>query len=149
MRVTESIEIPAPPQDVFQYVARLDAYPAWLRLVHAVELIDEDPIPTWHVELRARVGPFARSKRLTMQRVELRENRLAVFERAETDERDHARWALRAELVQCGPNSTTLTMHLAYDGGLWSGGLLGKVLDDEIRRGRESLAELVNASPKH
>ena len=147
MRVTESIEIPAPPELVFPHVARLDAYPAWLRLVHDVELIDEDPSPTWHVELRARVGPFARSKRLTMERIELRKNQLAVFERAETDKRDHARWALRAQIEPRGANATTLTMHLAYDGGLWSGGVLEKVLDEEIRRGREGLVALLSLDP--
>jgi hypothetical protein len=34
-------------------------------------------------------------------------------------------------------------MHLAYDGSLWTGGLLENVLEDQIRRGRSGLAALV------
>lgn len=144
MRTSESIDLAAAPDMVFAHVAELDRYPSWLPLVHRADrLVDDDgPGPAWDVELRARVGPFARSKRLRMARVERVEERLVVFERAEVDGRDHARWALRAELEPT-PTGTRLTMHLAYDGGLWTGGVLERVLDEEIRRGRAGLAELV------
>lgn len=144
MRTSESIDLAAAPDAVFVHVAELDRYPTWLPLVHRADrLVDGDgPEPAWDVELRARVGPFARSKRLRMARVELVEDRLVVFERAEVDGRDHARWALRAEL-EATVAGTRLTMHLAYDGGLWTGGVLERVLDEEIRRGRAGLAELV------
>jgi hypothetical protein len=33
-------------------------------------------------------------------------------------------------------------MHLAYDGSLWSGAILGKVLDEEIKRGRQGLVRV-------
>jgi hypothetical protein len=82
-----------------------------------------------------------------MERTELVEHRLAVFERAETDGRQHAAWMLRAELEPAASgDATTVTMHLAYDGSLWSGAILGKVLDDEIKRGRERLVALVAAT---
>lgn len=144
LQTSESVVVPAPPAAVFEHVDRLDRYPAWLGLVHSVELLTEDPRPAWSVELRARVGPFARSKRLRMERVEVEPDELAVFERAETDGREHSMWALRVELepVDVG---TLVTMHLAYDGALWSGGILEKVLDDQIRRGRAKLVELVTA----
>ena len=81
------------------HVARLEAYPAWLRLVHDVELVAEEPEPTWDVELRARVGPFARSKRLRMERSRASSPTVGSrFERAEVDGREHAMWALRVEL---------------------------------------------------
>jgi hypothetical protein len=130
---------------VFPFIARLDAYPGWLPLVHAAEPVGEQPKPAWLVELRTRIGPLARSKRLTMQRQEIEHDQFVVFERAETDGREHARWALRAELRPIGAGETELTMHLAYDGALWTGGLLEKVLDEEIRRGRAGLVELVSA----
>ena len=38
-------------------------------------------------------------------------------------------------------------MHLSYDGMLWTGGLLDRVLDEEIRRGRDGLTELVRPEP--
>jgi hypothetical protein len=147
MRTSESVVVPAPASAVFRHIARLEAYPAWLRLVHEVELVCEQPRPAWEVELRARVGPFARSKRLRMERTQLVDDRLAVFERAETDGRQHAAWTLRAELEPVdGGAATTLTMHLAYDGSLWSGAVLGKVLDDEIKRARHTLVALVTGA---
>jgi len=136
---------------VFAHVADLVAYPAWLGLVHTAEVVDPRPdgLPAWSVELRARVGPFARSKQLRMERTQLVADELVVFERAEVDGRHHARWVLRAELDAVDDGETRLTMHLAYDGALWTGGLLEKVLDEEIRRGRVGLMQLVSGEPTH
>jgi len=142
MRKTETVVIPAGAAEIFPYVARLEAYPAWLPLVHAASLAVEHPEPAWLVEVRARVGPFARSKQLRMCRSRLEHNRVAEFERAETDGRDHARWALRSELVDLDDGTTLVTMHLAYDGSLWTDAVLDKVLDEEVRRGRVGLLEL-------
>lgn len=150
--------VPASPSAVFEHVARLDAYPAWLGLVHEAVIDDvssseSSPIheaadPAWSVELRARVGPVARSKRLRMVRTSHEPPRTVEFQRAETDGREHARWALRVELEPVsdidGADATRVTMHLAYDGALWTGGLLERVLDEEIRRGRGGLVELVS-----
>jgi hypothetical protein len=136
------VVVPASPQELFPHVSRLDAYPSWLRLVHSAEPVAEEPVPTWDVELRARVGPFARSKRLRMQRVAVDPDRGARFERAEVDGREHAMWALRVELAPSGVE-TVLTMHLAYDGRLWTGGVLERVLDEEVRRARVKLVELL------
>ena len=146
MRTSESVVVPASARDLFPHVARLEAYPPWLRLVHRAELVAEEPLPTWDVELRARVGPFARSKRLRMQRVDIESDRGARFERAEVDGREHAMWALRVELAPSG-DETVLTMHLAYDGKLWTGGVLERVLDDEVRRARVKLVELLSTKP--
>jgi uncharacterized protein YndB with AHSA1/START domain len=142
VRTSESIVLAAPPADVYAVVADLATYPRWLPLVHEAIAADDAAGPAWHVELRARVGPFARSKRLRMARVDAVQERSVRFERAEIDGRDHARWALRAELELAG-SGTRLTMHLAYDGGLWTGGVLERVLDEEIRRGRSGLAALL------
>lgn len=155
MRTTESVTLSAAPDDVFPFVADLGEYPRWQPLVHAAVPTGSGAsgAPAWDVEIRARVGPFARSKRLRMERTEQEHGRLAVFERAETDGRDHARWTLRVEVTPGGPADarsgspapmTTVTMHLAYDGRLWTGGILESVLDDQIRRGREGLAQLVS-----
>lgn len=146
MRASEAVVVPASPEQVFEHVARLEAYPAWLPLVHEVEVVGEQPRPAWTVELRARVGPFARSKRLRMERTQLEHARLAMFERAEIDGRQHARWALRAELVAIEAG-TLLTMDLAYDGSLWTGGLLERVLEEEVRRARVGLVRLLAPTP--
>ena len=36
-----------------------------------------------------------------------------------------------------------MTMELSYTGELWSGGVLGRVLEEEIKRGRTSLRRIV------
>jgi ribosome-associated toxin RatA of RatAB toxin-antitoxin module len=147
LQTSESVIVPAAPSEVFPLVASLDSYPRWMRLVHesTSELGDGDP--AWSVELRARVGPFARSKRLRMERRVHRPDRLVEFERAEHDGKQHARWTLRVELEPVGADATSVTMHLAYDGALWTGGLLDRVLDEEVRRGRAGLVALVSGEP--
>lgn len=153
METTESVVVDAAPDAVYPFVADLAAYPAWMGLVHAAEPlpVDAGRPAAWVVEIRAQVGPFARSKRLRMERVDAVADRTAVFERVEVDGREHARWTLRVELdgdaTDAARPSTTVTMHLAYDGRLWTGGVLSKVLDDQIRRGRAGLIELVNEAP--
>lgn len=145
MEITERLHVPCQPSVLYEHVDDLDRYPSWMRLVHASERTDDTPgLPAWNVELRARVGPLARSKRLRMVRAEAVPNQLVVFERAELDGRAHARWALRAEL-QPAPGGSALTMHLFYSGSLWTGGLLDRVLEEEIRRGSASLIKLVTA----
>lgn len=149
MRTSESVVVPAPPSVVSPHVVDLATYPSWLGLVHTAEPVAPGPDghPAWSVELRARVGPFARSKQLRMERTQLVPDQLVVFERAEVDGRQHARWVLRAELEPLDGDATRLTMHLAYHGALWTGGLLERVLDDEIRRGRVGLVGLVSGEP--
>jgi len=158
MQSTESVTVEARPASVFPYVADLAAYPRWMHLVHRAEPlpVDDDGPLAWSVEIRAQVGPFARSKRLRMERVECIAEQLVVFERAETDGREHAGWILRVELAPVSPDAagshvevaTTVTMHLTYDGRLWTGGVLNKILDDQIRRGRIGLIELVSEETK-
>ena len=143
MEIERSLEADCPASTLFPYIRDLAEYPRWMPLIHDVEAVDDD---TWEVELRAKVGPLARSKRLRMARTACENDRLAVFERAEVDGKNHAPWVLRARLdtVEGG---TRLTMFLRYGGTLWTGGVLERVLDDQVRRGSEALLELVSAEP--
>jgi hypothetical protein len=119
-----------------------------MSLIHAVTLdpapLAPDDQPVWLVELRARVGPLARSKRLRMQRTVHDEPTRVVFERVETDGREHSMWRLTAE-VRPSDTGTHLDVELFYGGRLWSGGVLERVLSDSIERGRERLLALVTA----
>lgn len=145
MQTTESIVVGAAVPAVFAHVHALDAYPAWLPLVHAAEPADPspgDPGPAWTVELRAKVGPFARSKRLRMVRAVHTPPTEIVFERRELDGREHAMWRLRAELREVA-DGTELTMHLSYGGSLWTAGVLERVLDDQVRQGRAGLQRVL------
>ena len=99
----------------------------------------------WSVDLRGRLGPLARSKRLRMVRTQFRPDELAVFEHAEADGRRHSAWVLRAE-VSAGPTAaeSRLVMGLHYGGSFW-GPVLERLLADEIDASRQRLLALVSA----
>jgi hypothetical protein len=148
VEIVRELVAPVPPDALFRHVGDLAAYPAWMPLIHDVERLADDPdgSPAWSVELRATVGPFARSKRLRMRRTRHEIDRYVVFERSEDDARHHSPWILRAELASAGnaPAETTLTMTMIYGGSLWTGPVLERVLEDQVRRGSESLLSLVS-----
>jgi hypothetical protein len=135
------------PDRLFAHVSHLDRYPVWMGLVHRAEPVEPSgERPAWLVELRTRVGVLARSKRLRMVRTEHRAGRLAVFEREELDGKRHSPWVLSVE-VEPTDDGSRLSMHLSYGGSLWTGGVLQRVLDEEIRRGSDALLELVSSEP--
>ena len=70
MDVVASVEVPVSAEKLFDYVADLANYSSWLEFVHKVEPISDsgNSDPTWMVELRAKLGVLARSKRLRMSR---------------------------------------------------------------------------------
>jgi hypothetical protein len=134
------------PAAVLEWVDDLSRYPHWMPLVHSVEALGDDAMgPAWSVELRARLGPFARSKRLRMVRTVNDEHRV-VFERRESDRREHATWVLTLTLAHPGEpgDSTRLDVNLHYGGSLWTGGVLERVLADEVERGRDRLLSLLH-----
>ncbi len=126
--------MPAPSGRVRPHVEDLSLYNAWMPLVHAVDRVDAT---TWNVELRAKVGPFARSKRLRMIRT-VDEPLHIVFERHEVDGKSHAPWLLSV-MLQPRESETVVSVQLDYQGALWTGGLLDKVLRDHIAVAKERL----------
>lgn len=142
MELTAEFEAPCRPDELFTWVDDLARYPAWLTIVTSAERAASSQ-PAWSVDLRGRVGPFARSKRLRMVRTEHVPAELAVFERQEKDRRQHAAWVLRAAVSPAATGSR-LDMVLRYDGRFW-GPVLERLLADEIVAGRERLLALVSA----
>lgn len=134
------LDAPCRPEHLFRYVSDLGSYPKWLGLVDRAEPAGED---AWIVDLRARVGPFARSKRLRMLRTVNTQPSLAVFERHENDGRRHAVWLLKAEVAPTDEGSR-LTMHLTYSGGML-GAVVERILEDQIDDGRRRLLALIAA----
>ena len=121
------------------WVDDLARYPQWLAIVTAASAADPvpgDTGPAWLVDLRGRLGPLARSKRLRMVRTE-RSDRRAVFERREADGKTHAPWVLDATVSPVDDGSR-LVMHLHYGGSLW-GPVLERMLGDEIESSRPRL----------
>ncbi len=148
MEIVRRLVAPCDAGVLFAFVDDLDRYPAWMGLVHGVAPTGIRPgeDAAWDVELRAQVGPLARSKRLRMVRTRHDVPSAVVFERSEVDGRRHAPWLLQADLATV-PLGTELTMTLRYGGGLWTGAVLERVLDEEVRRGSERLLELVSGGP--
>ena len=140
MDVVASVDVPVSVEKLFDYVADLANYPSWLEFVHKVDAISDagDTDATWQVELRARLGVFARSKRLRMTRTVCEAPRLVVFERREQDSRRHAEWVLRAT-VSATASGARLETNLHYSGSLFTGGLLERALTEQIKTGREKL----------
>lgn len=148
MEIVRQLIAPCAASQLFAHVDDLARYPAWMDLVHSVERDAADV--AWEIELRAAVGPFARSKRLRMERTKIIADQLVVFERAESDGRNHSPWMLRADLASAergadGAERTELTMTLRYGGNLWTGAVLQRVLDDKVSAGSTALLELVAA----
>jgi hypothetical protein len=142
--VVASLEAPCDPSALFPWVDDLGRYPQWLDIVPRavpVEAHADDVGPAWSVDLRGRLGPFARAKRLRMVRTAHDDDRHARFERVEHDGRDHSPWVLDAEIAPSGEGST-LTMRLHYGGRLWMPAL-DRLLADEIERSRPRLLQRV------
>lgn len=145
MDVNIDFEAPCSPEALFAWVDDLERYPRWLDLVARAEpapAVDADPGPAWLVDLRARIGPLARSKRLRMVRALHQAPSLARFERLEHDGLDHSLWILQATVAAVGTKASRLTMHLHYGGGMF-GPVLERKLHDEVARCRPRLLALV------
>lgn len=141
--VTAEMEAQAPPEALFVWIDDLGRYPEWLGLVSRAEPAPahaDDEGPAWSIDLRARVGPLARAKRLRMVRTEHDVPRRAIFERREHDGRQHAPWVLRAS-VEGSEEASRLVMQLHYGGALF-GAVADRLLREEIARSRPRLAEL-------
>ncbi|MBU3689909.1 MAG: hypothetical protein B7C54_06920 [Acidimicrobiales bacterium mtb01] len=128
----------ASPDRLFSFVDDLADYPAWMGLVHAVGAAEGG---AWNVELRGRIGPFARSKKLRMARTMIDAPSHVRFERSETDGRQHGRWILDAR-VESAVDGSHLTMDLHYSGRLWSS-VVERALLDEVEASKARLSALL------
>jgi len=143
--VTAGLEAPCAPDELFAWVEDLSLYPDWLEIVPRA-VAEDGASATWTVDLRGRLGPLARSKRLRMVRTVDRAPFTAMFERREDDGRSHAAWVLRAEIAVTADGSR-LTMHMHYGGALW-GPVIERLLGDEIGQSRTRLLACITG-PGH
>ena len=144
MQLDATLRTTAPAAQVLGYVADLADYPQWMSLVHSATAVPAAAVPTWDVELRAKVGPFARSKRLRMVRTTHHTTNPAriVFERRELDGREHAAWRLEVTVNTTTPSATELVMQLHYDGRFFVS-VVEAILQQSIDAGRSKLAALL------
>jgi hypothetical protein len=132
------VNLPCSAKELLPFIDDLAQYPAWMGLVHTVISEGED---VWQVELRGKIGPFARSKRLRMIQVETQEPHHIRFERQENDGRSHSDWVLDAQVTEVG-SASTLNMTLHYGGRLFSN-VVERALHDEIEASKQRLRNLV------
>jgi hypothetical protein len=136
---TISTETPASPDRLFATMSDLGTYVEWMTLIERSEpavAAAGDAGPAWWVTLRAKVGPFARSKRLRMVRTHMDEPSVVRFDRCETDGKSHSAWIMEAR-IEALESGSQVTVELSYSGGLWSGPLdavLGSKVDDSVPR---------------
>ena len=145
MERTEQVETPATAARLFAVVEDLRQYRRWLDIVVQATPTDAlvgDGGPAWAVELRGRLGPLARSKRLRMVRTVHEVPERVVFERRENGERSRSPWTLTAQ-VSPTEDGSRLTMSLHYGGALW-GPMIERLLADEVDRARPRLLALLD-----
>lgn len=146
MDLAADLIAPCTTADLRRWVDDLAVYPRWLSIVTRAEAAeDPDGGAAWAVDLRGRLGPLARSKRLRMVRT-VNDGSRFRFEREEIDGRRHSPWILEA-IVTEHPTGSRLDMHLHYGGTLF-GPVLERVLREEIERGRARLLGLVSGEPQ-
>lgn len=137
--VRATLDAPVPPEGVFPWVDDLTRYPSWLDIVPRAEPTGDG---AWLVDLRGRLGPLARSKRLRMVRTTCDAPTAVRFERDEQDGRSHSPWVLDAAIEAVG-DGCRLTMHLHYGGALF-GPVIERLLRDEIERSRPRLLACIH-----
>lgn len=137
-----SADVDVPAAQLFSAMNDLGTYGEWMALIDRCDVADpheSDTGPAWVVTLKAKVGPFARSKRLRMVRVESLADSSVRFERRELDGKEHSAWTMEAA-IQPGssPDESAVTVELTYSGGLWSGPL-DAVLGTQVDAARDRL----------
>lgn len=141
MNYSSSVDVPVAIDAVRPFVEDLAAYPTWMPMVHDVVAVDDG---VWSVELRAKVGVFARSKKLRMRRT-MNEENIIVFERDEDDNRQHSPWVMRVSLSPSAMG-TNVTIDLSYGGSLWTAGILDRVLASQVDAGKSGLMRAVQGA---
>lgn len=141
MQYSSDVVVAVVPARVYPYVADLARYVEWMPMVHGVEAVDDG---VWNVELRAKVGVFARSKRLRMKRT-VNTSQHIVFERDEIDGKRHSPWTMAITLQATGAGSV-VTVDLSYGGTLWTAGILDRVLAAQVDAGKTGLARVVQGA---
>lgn len=141
MDIQAELVAPCAPEVLFALVDDLAHYPRWLDIVTQAELQADG---AWAVDLRGRLGPLARTKRLRMVRTACEPPAKVVFERQELDGRNHSPWRL-AVTVEPKPEGARLQMDLYYGGGLFQP-VIERVLRDEIDHARPRLLDLATAA---
>jgi carbon monoxide dehydrogenase subunit G len=141
VQYSSDVIVAVEPVLVHPFVADLARYVEWMPMVHGAEPTGDG---VWNVELRAKVGVFARSKRLRMKRT-VNTPQQIVFERDEIDGRRHSPWKMSVAL-QAVEAGCVVTVDLSYGGNLWTAGILDRVLAAQVDAGKSGLVRVVQGA---
>jgi carbon monoxide dehydrogenase subunit G len=141
MQYSSDVVVAVEPGLVHPFVADLARYVEWMPMVHDAKAVSDG---VWNVELRAKVGVFARSKRLRMKRT-VNTSQHIVFERDEIDGKHHSPWVM-AIALQPADTGCVVTVDLSYGGSLWTAGILDRVLASQVEAGKTGLVRVVQGS---
>ena len=141
-KVRASLETLVDREKAYSLLRDLSQYPNWLDIVHSV-VQEQNSTLAWSVELRGKVGPFARSKKLRMERTRDDVQTSVIFERKEADGRNHSEWKLTVFFDGDGPQ-TMVTVEMFYGGSMFGGGILERMLAEQIDQSRTRLIELLS-----
>lgn len=143
MDVTLGAKMNAAPAAVLAEIEDLPGYPDWHGMVHAVEP-DGDG---WLVDLKGRLGPFTKTKRVRLVRVESTVPGQVRFVRKELDRTDYGGWELQGTVEPAtGDGPCTLRFRLLYDGSSPLTSMLEPVLRAETHRSADRLRQRLAAS---
>ena len=144
MNLTAAMQAPCAPEALFSWVDDLSRYPSWLGIVERAEPLFPlaDGEAAWMVDLRGKVGPLARSKRLRMVRTDRTSRRepCSSAGRPTGATTPPGCWRPRSPRSTAAARSA---MRLHYGGALW-GPVLERLLGDEVDRSRDRLLALVS-----
>ena len=141
------LRVAASSSEVRNVLEDLTTYPHWNDLVKSVE---PDGTTAWLATIEARVGPFARSKRLRMVREETTDPDILGFVRDEPQRESFAQWRMRAVVQEVegdgeAEEHSLVQLELHYDGDLWTSPLEG-ILSSAIDRAVQRLPEYVQTN---
>lgn len=139
--ITADVDLAASQKIVHAFLADLAHYPEWLSIVPKAISDGDD---CWQVELRAKVGPLARSKQLRMKKVVDTDTHIR-FEREELDGRSHSAWVLDVSLSEPNPTTVRVEMRLHYSGS-FAGGIVERLLAQEIENSKTRLRQKVEVA---
>ena len=121
MKQVIEVDLDSSSDKIFNVLNNLEAYENLLGFVDCVEALEsEEGVPCWLVTLRAKIGPFARLKKLRMARTEEKRPEVVRFSRRETDGKNHSDWELCILLKEQGGDRCLVIIEVSYSGRFWS-----------------------------
>ena len=134
------VDVPYPVEHTAEVLADLGSYPRWITGVSESTSLGDD---RWAVVLSARIGPFTRSKKLTMRMTETQSGDARTIDCIRDEGPGHGQWHVHYSVAPSVQGSEVNAV-LHYEGRWWVPDQLGRVLEGMITSARTGLVEELN-----